>query len=155
MELTFVGLPTLLAVLKEKFNFIVSDFNMHFLFMTSSPHLFTKNEFQTFTIFWPVKMCSWTCFSRFLAFKLMSCFFLIVIFVRHNLIKYKRFKKMAWIQSRHLHLQWKFKLWAEKFAWGNKAKHCWVMSTNFLFSKVCSQCPAMFWLYTSSKLFRP
>lgn len=30
MELTFVGLPTLLVVLKEKFNFIVSDFNMYF-----------------------------------------------------------------------------------------------------------------------------
>ena len=39
-----------------------------------------------------------------------------------------------------------------KFAWGVKAKHCWVMSPNFLFSKVCWQCPAMFCLYTSSKL---
>ena len=27
----------------------------------------------------------------------------------------------------------KFKLWAEKFTLGNKAKHCSVMSTNFLF----------------------
>ena len=33
----------------------------------------------------------------------------------------------------------------------NKAKHCWVMSTNFLFSKG----PAMFCLYTSSKFSRP
>ena len=41
-----------------------------------------------------------------------------------------------------------------KFTWGNKAKHCWVMSTNFLFSKVSWQCPAMFCLYTSSKLYR-
>ena len=29
------------------------------------------------------------------------------------------------------------KVEAGKFTWGNKAKHCWVMSTNFLFSKVC------------------
>ena len=45
-------------------------------------------------------------------------------------------KEIAWIWSHHLHLQWKFKLWAGKFTWGDKAKHCWVLSTNFLFSKV-------------------
>ena len=45
--------------------------------------------------------------------------------------------------------QWKFKLLAEKFTWAN---NCWVMSTNFWFSKVCWQCPAMFCLHTSSKL---
>ena len=44
----------------------------------------------------------------------------------------------------------KFKLWVGKFAWGSKAKHCWVMLTNFLFSKFCWQCSAMFCLYTSS-----
>ena len=37
-----------------------------------------------------------------------------------------------------LHIQWKFKLWTGKFTWDNKAKHCWVMSTNFSFSKVTS-----------------
>ena len=42
-----------------------------------------------------------------------------------------------------------------KFTWGNKAKHCWVMTTNFLFSKVCWQRPAMVCLYTSSKLSCP
>ena len=67
--------------------------------------------------------------------------------------KVKRFKKIAWIGS--YHLQGKFKLLAGKFIWGNKAKHCWVMSTNFLFSKVCWQRPAIFCLYTSSKLSRP
>ena len=67
----------------------------------------------------------------------------------------KIFKKIAWIWSHHLHLQWKFNLLAGKFTWGNKAKHCWVMSTNFLFPKVCWQCPAMFCLYTSSKLSHP
>ena len=36
-------------------------------------------------------------------------------------VEKKRFKKIAWIQSHHL--QWKFKLWAGKFAWGVKAKH--------------------------------
>ena len=63
------------------------------------------------------------------------------------------FKKIAWIWSHHL--QWKFKLLAGKFTWGNKAKHCWVMSTNLLFSKVCWQHPAVFCLYTSSKFFPP
>ena len=29
------------------------------------------------------------------------------------------------------HLLWKFKFLVRKFAWGSKAKHCWVMSTNF------------------------
>ena len=48
------------------------------------------------------------------------------------------------IRSHHLHLQWKFKLLSGKFTEGNKAKHCTVMSTNFLFSKVCWQCPASF-----------
>ena len=52
---------------------------------------------------------------------------------------YQRFKKITWIQSHHLHLQWKFKLLAETFIWDNKAKHCWVMSTNFLFSKLFYQ----------------
>ena len=57
---------------------------------------------------------------------------------------------MAWIHSHYL--QWKFKLLTGKVTWCNKAKHCWVMSTNFLFSNVCWQCPEMFCLYTSSKL---
>ena len=50
-------------------------------------------------------------------------------------VKQKRFKKIAWILSHHLHLQWKFKLLVGKFTWGNKAKHCWMMSKNFLFQK--------------------
>ena len=29
------------------------------------------------------------------------------------------------------HLHWIFKLWAGKFAWVGKAKHCWVLSTNY------------------------
>ena len=42
------------------------------------------------------------------------------------------FQKVAWIWSHHLrHLQWKFKLWVGKFAWGVKAKHGWALSTNF------------------------
>ena len=39
-------------------------------------------------------------------------------------LKQKRFQKVAWIQFHHL--QWKLKLWAENFAWGEKAKHYWV-----------------------------
>ena len=65
-----------------------------------------------------------------------------------NIFKVEKFKKIAWIQSHHLHQ--KFKLLAGKFTWGKKAKHCWVM-----FWKVCWQCPAMFFLYVSSKLSRP
>ena len=37
------------------------------------------------------------------------------------------YKKVTCIQSNHLHLQWKFKLWAGKFAWDvkqNIAGHC-------------------------------
>ena len=55
----------------------------------------------------------------------------------------------------HLPLQWKFKLLAGKFTWENKAKYCWVMSTNILYSKVCWQCPAMFCLYTTRNFLRP
>ena len=32
-------------------------------------------------------------------------------------------------------LQWTFKSWVGKFAWGVKAKHCWALSTKILFSK--------------------
>ena len=53
------------------------------------------------------------------------------------------------------HLQGKCRLLAGKFTWGYKAKHCRVISTNFLFSKVCWRRPAMFCLYTSSKLSHP
>ena len=40
----------------------------------------------------------------------------------------------------------KIQIIARKFTWVNNAKHCWVMSTNFLFSKVSWQCPAIFCL---------
>ena len=49
-----------------------------------------------------------------------------------------KIKKIARIQSHHFHLQWEFKLLAGKFTWDNKAKHCWVVSTNFW-----KQCPAI------------
>ena len=62
---------------------------------------------------------------------------------------------MIWIRSHHLHLQWIYKLLAGNFTWGNKAKQSWVMSTNFLLSKVCWQSLPMFCLYTSSKLSQP
>ena len=59
---------------------------------------------------------------------------------------------MAWIQSHHLHLWWKFKLWAGKFAWGVRSKHYWVLSTKFWKQKVCWNHPAMFCPNTSNKL---
>ena len=55
--------------------------------------------------------------------------------LKENLLrldKVERFKKIACIRS--YHLQWKFKLLAGKFTWGNEAKHCCVMST-FCFQK--------------------
>ena len=42
-----------------------------------------------------------------------------------------------------LHLQWKFKLWMGKFAWGVKAKHCWALSNPFDIKKfvdITQQC---------------
>ena len=74
------------------------------------------------------------------------------LFYLGSSLMYNRFKKIAWIQSHDLHLQWEFKFLVGKFTWG-KAKHCWVMSTNLLFTKVCWQFPAMFCLYSSSKLY--
>ena len=54
-----------------------------------------------------------------------------------------------------LHLQWKFKLRAGKFAWGVKAKHCWALPTSFRKQNVCWHHSAMFCLITSSKLSCP
>ena len=62
---------------------------------------------------------------------------------------------VAWIRFYHLHLQWKFKLWVGKFAWGVKAKHCWALSTFVWKQKVWWHHPAMFCLITSSKTFPP
>ena len=56
--------------------------------------------------------------------------------------------------SPQLRLQWKFKLLAEKFTWGNKAKHCWVISTNFLFSKVADKTQQCF-AFTPQANFPP
>ena len=66
--------------------------------------------------------------------------------------KVENLSKVAWIWSHHLHLQWKFKLWAGKFAWGVKAKHFWMLSTNMWIQKICWHHPAMFCRITSSKL---
>ena len=63
-----------------------------------------------------------------------------------TILKLKRFQKVAWIRSHHLHLQWKFKLWAGKFAWG--------VNVNFWKLKVCWHHPAMFCHITSCKLSR-
>ena len=71
-------------------------------------------------------------------------------------LKYKRLKKIAWIKSHHLHLQWKFKLLEGKFTWRIEAKHCRVMSTNFLYFNVLplhlkqSSLPKI-WVFTEGK----
>ena len=67
-------------------------------------------------------------------------------------VKYKGFWKIVWIWSHHLHIQWKFKLWAGKFTWGVKAKHCCALSTNFWKQKVCWHRSAISCLISSSKL---
>ena len=67
-------------------------------------------------------------------------------------VKYKAFSKIVWIWSHHLHIHWKFKFWAGKFAWGVKANYCWALSTNFWKQKVCWHHPVMFCIITSSKL---
>ena len=70
---------------------------------------------------------------------------------------------MAWIRIHHLQIQWKFKFWAGKFVWGIKAKHCWVMSTNFVFKSslkthgnvlplhLKQTFPCIIWIFTKGK----
>ena len=61
---------------------------------------------------------------------------------------------MAWILSNHLNLQWKFKLMAGKFTWGNKAKHWWMMSTIYLFFlnlDLKQTFPPIIWIFTESE----
>ena len=74
-------------------------------------------------------------------------------------VKLKRFKKMAWIQS-HLHLQWKFKLLAGKFTWGNKAKNCnkpfvckslLTMPSNVLPLHLKHTFPPLIWIFTEGE----
>ena len=76
-------------------------------------------------------------------------------------VKYKRFKKIAWIQSHHLHLQWKFKLLVGKFAWGVIiARHCQqtfcfqsLLTTpgNVLPLHLKQTFPPMFWIFTEGE----
>ena len=61
-------------------------------------------------------------------------------------ISLKKFCVLLKKTNFYLHLQLKFKLLAGKFTLGNTTNHCWVMFTNFFFSKVT--------LCTSSKLSR-
>ena len=90
--------------------------------------------------------------QKYFIFLFDFCIGKIWIILKHCM-KYKRFKKIARIQS--YHLQWKFKWLAGKFTWGVKGKHCWVMSTNFLFLKVCWQRPAMFCFAPQANLPAP
>ena len=65
--------------------------------------------------------------------------------------KVENILKVAWIWSHHL--PWKFKLWAWKFTWGVKAKHCWALSTNFWKQKNCWHHPTMFCLITANNFY--
>ena len=88
----------------------------------------------------------WSTFHLLEEWKMKGCLMSKCTAKKEKVLKQKIFEKIAWIESHHLHLQWKFKLLAGKFTWGNIAEYCWVMSTNILLSKVCWQCPAMFCL---------
>ena len=68
-------------------------------------------------------------------------------------VKLKRFKKTTCIQYHQL--QWKFKLLAGKFTGGNKAKYCWVMSTNIFVLKSLSTMPSNVLSLHPSKLSCP
>ena len=48
-----------------------------------------------------------------------------------------------WIRLHHLYLKWKFKLWAGKFAWDVKAKHCQQTFENKKFVDITLQCFAL------------
>ena len=54
-------------------------------------------------------------------------------------VKKKRFKKIAWIQSHHLYLQWKYKLLVGKFPW-DIAGRCQQTFENKKFVDITQQC---------------
>ena len=65
---------------------------------------------------------------------------------QRDFLKYKRFKKIAWIWSHHLHLQWKFKSLAGKFTWEkrqNIAGCCQQTFENKKFVDITQQCFAL------------
>ena len=90
-------------------------------------------------------------FSVYSNNKTFTCFFRI--FERLHL-NFLLFSNLNWSNAQKMGPKfcWRPHLLAGKFTW---AKHCWVMSTNSCFLKICWQCPAMFCLYTSSKISRP
>ena len=57
-------------------------------------------------------------------------------------VKKKRFKKIAWIQSHHLYLQWKYKLLVGKFPW-DIAGRCQQTFENKKFVDITQQCFAL------------
>ena len=56
----------------------------------------------------------------------------------NTLLKVENILKVAWIWYFHLHLQWKLKVSAGKFAWCVNAKHCWALSTTAMFCFIIS-----------------
>ena len=74
---------------------------------------------------------------------------------QRDFLKYKRFKKIAWILSHHLHLQWKFKSLGGKFTWEKRHNIAGLCQQFFCFQKFVDNAPAIFCLYISSKLSHP
>ena len=92
-----------------------------------------SNIFNTILLFYfnlPDELCKQHCFPRRLQ-RWRPCWF-----VWHNGVKHflKEYSNIIYL-CLHQTFQRKFKLFEGKFTWGNKAKHYWVMSTFFLFSK--------------------
>ena len=85
------------------------------------------------------------------------------LFYLGSSLMYKRFKKIAWIQSHDLYLQWKFKLLVGKFAWGDwKNIAGWCQQT-FCFQKFVSNVlplhvkqtfPPIIWISTEGEDWR-
>ena len=81
------------------------------------------------------------------------------------MLKQKRFKKIAWIESHHLQLQWKFKLLIWKFTWGNYLgktllsdvnklfvfKSLLTMPSNVLPLHLKQTFPPIIWIFTEGK----
>ena len=96
----------------------------------------------------------------------VKCYYfltLLFIFFLGKPLKQKKCKKTAWIPSHHLHLQWKFKLVAGMFNWGNKAKHLSTCQQSFCFQSLLTAAsnvlplhlkqtfPPIIWLFTEGE----
>ena len=119
-------------------NFICKLWNLfkHFLCSNGGISWYKIKAIRIFSVtcqkyYWLLWFQFWTAFTITLPFGSTIWVSSIFDLNLNILCKVEKTLKVAWIRSHYLHPQWKFKLWAGKFVWGVKAKHCWVFSTNF------------------------